>query len=315
MSDIEKPAIKTKEQILDAFPESFRGIEYECESQNSITMSCPVDTKAENSDFEVTEEDLIESLIFWIATCMRYHKWRYEMLEKMLEEKKSGEEFDFRYAIKMLFPIIQGPHWELNKVAGLPHTTKNSGKVVQFLIDKHKALRLEPGPNIPEGFHGCTYTENNQAGVIVGSKPLKITAPGKIKQGDNLKVNGEWQTAIKIIHAGTDAEEIILNLKDNKHFITKMVASGISWAKEVLNYSSKEIIEPGPDCSSTPEDVAETNAHESAESMVEEIKNIIEKQTKDLKNAKNRKEDTVSLILDAYAHAFYLINKVVNRDD
>lgn len=66
-------------------------------------------------------------------------------------------------------------------------------------------------------------------------------------------------------------------------------------------------IEPGPDCSSTPEDVAETNELESLRSMREEVQNVISSFWKDYQ--------TIGTGPSVLMKAFRQIDKVVNRDD
>tara|TARA_R110002126_G_scaffold100103_1_gene231498 strand:+ start:294 stop:518 length:225 start_codon:yes stop_codon:yes gene_type:complete len=71
-----------------------------------------------------------------------------------------------------------------------------------------------------------------------------LTKAGQIKNGAQilLSANGEGQahTVDEVLHAGTDGEEILLNVKENLYFITSMAIDGTSWAKQVkfLNHNA-----------------------------------------------------------------------------
>lgn len=64
-----------------------------------------------------------------------------------------------------------------------------------------------------------------------------LRSTGQIKPGDKLRftVSGETATArVKdVLNPGTDAEEVIYNLKKNYFFITKMALAGSSTHKSV----------------------------------------------------------------------------------
>ena len=65
-----------------------------------------------------------------------------------------------------------------------------------------------------------------------------VTSEGQIKVGDKLQITGknprdtQTVTAKEIIKVNGN-KEVIINKKKNYYFITKMLVSGISWAKEV----------------------------------------------------------------------------------
>ena len=75
---------------------------------------------------------------------------------------------------------------------------------------------------------------------------VKLTAPGQIKRGCKIHCtfNGKSQTyrVKEIINAGTDKEEILVDVKQNIYFITSMAVDGSSWAKDVY---FEEALEPG----------------------------------------------------------------------
>lgn len=65
----------------------------------------------------------------------------------------------------------------------------------------------------------------------------KLVRSGQVKEGCIIECtyNGEpvKYKAEKILNAGTEHEEVIIDLKKNKYFITKMAINGESWAKDV----------------------------------------------------------------------------------
>lgn len=65
-----------------------------------------------------------------------------------------------------------------------------------------------------------------------------LTAPGQIKAGDWLSftVAGEFKCAKvkKVLHGGTDREEIIWNRRRNYYFVTRMALDGTSTHKRVM---------------------------------------------------------------------------------
>lgn len=66
----------------------------------------------------------------------------------------------------------------------------------------------------------------------------KLSAYGQIYQGDRLViVDGQGKAmrrvARDVLNAGTDKEEVIINLSKNKYFIVSMYLKGESWAKAI----------------------------------------------------------------------------------
>lgn len=66
---------------------------------------------------------------------------------------------------------------------------------------------------------------------------MRLTKTGQIKPGDiiHCEFKGEpcRYIAEEVLHAGTDQEEVIVDLESNKYFITQMAIDGSSWAKKV----------------------------------------------------------------------------------
>lgn len=65
-----------------------------------------------------------------------------------------------------------------------------------------------------------------------------VTAEGQLKVGDEITIIGkstkdDQKTTVKEIIEANGNEEVIINKKYNKYFITKMLVSGESWAKQV----------------------------------------------------------------------------------
>lgn len=67
---------------------------------------------------------------------------------------------------------------------------------------------------------------------------FKLSEAGQINEGDFVKMryNGRMRQykAKKVLNAGKGNEEIIINKKQNKYFITSMAIDGTSWAKDVI---------------------------------------------------------------------------------
>ena len=65
-----------------------------------------------------------------------------------------------------------------------------------------------------------------------------VTAEGQLKAGDKITIIGkstkdDQKTTVKDVIKVNGKEEIIINKKQNKYFITHMLVSGQSWAKQV----------------------------------------------------------------------------------
>ncbi len=65
-----------------------------------------------------------------------------------------------------------------------------------------------------------------------------VTAEGQLKVGDKITIIGkstsdDQKTTVKDVIEVNGCEEIIINKKQNKYFITHMLLSGTSWAKQV----------------------------------------------------------------------------------
>jgi len=71
-----------------------------------------------------------------------------------------------------------------------------------------------------------------------------VTRAGQVKVGDKLRFwigdTGYAETASQILHAGTDAEEVIYNKRSNYYFITSMVIKGRSNHKRVEVLAASE---------------------------------------------------------------------------
>jgi uncharacterized protein with PIN domain len=66
-----------------------------------------------------------------------------------------------------------------------------------------------------------------------------VTAEGQIKQGDTLRIVGkntlyDQEVTAKEIITTCGNEEVIINKKKNRYFITKLLLNGNSWAKQVV---------------------------------------------------------------------------------
>lgn len=65
-----------------------------------------------------------------------------------------------------------------------------------------------------------------------------VTTEGQLKVGDKITIIGkstsdDQKTTVKDVIEVNGCEEIIINKKQNKYFITHMLLSGGSWAKQV----------------------------------------------------------------------------------
>ena len=65
-----------------------------------------------------------------------------------------------------------------------------------------------------------------------------VTGEGQLKKGDKITIVGksisdDQNTTVKDVIKVNDKEEIIINKRQNKYFITHMLVSGDSWAKQV----------------------------------------------------------------------------------
>jgi len=65
-----------------------------------------------------------------------------------------------------------------------------------------------------------------------------VTAEGQLKVGDKITIVGrstkdDQKTTVKEVIKVDGKEEIIINKKYNRYFITRMLLSGDSWAKQV----------------------------------------------------------------------------------
>ena len=74
--------------------------------------------------------------------------------------------------------------------------------------------------------------------MMSGCAVTKLTKEGQIKAGDTIKIIGKSErdsqiTTVDVV-INDHQEEVIINRKENKYFITDMVINGTSWAKEVF---------------------------------------------------------------------------------
>ncbi len=65
-----------------------------------------------------------------------------------------------------------------------------------------------------------------------------VTREGQLKKGDKITIVGkstsdDQNTTVKDVIEVDGNEEIIINKRQNKYFITHMLLSGDSWAKQV----------------------------------------------------------------------------------
>lgn len=68
--------------------------------------------------------------------------------------------------------------------------------------------------------------------------PQSLTNYGQINKGDKLFFDNKWWEVKFIKDKGKDTEEVILNIRKNTYFITKLVLNGSSWAKHVYLYKN-----------------------------------------------------------------------------
>jgi len=71
-----------------------------------------------------------------------------------------------------------------------------------------------------------------------GLKPVIVTAEGQINKGDKLQIVGKSTlddqiTTAKEIIIINGKEEVLIDIKENRYFITSVLISGGSWAKQV----------------------------------------------------------------------------------
>lgn len=72
--------------------------------------------------------------------------------------------------------------------------------------------------------------------LMITLKP--IDKPGLVRKGDVLLILRRDYTEVnpvmvrKVLHAGTDDEEIIINISCNRYIITSVLMDGKSWVKE-----------------------------------------------------------------------------------
>lgn len=72
---------------------------------------------------------------------------------------------------------------------------------------------------------------------------MLITAEGQLKKGDKIQIvaksecNSQIVTVKEIVHHD-NREEIIINKRRNRYFITSMMLAGTSWAKSVTKLDS-----------------------------------------------------------------------------
>lgn len=80
-------------------------------------------------------------------------------------------------------------------------------------------------------------SERTEVSDVKKSDFTALLCAGQIRQGDIIvcEYNGniEQYTAEEVLDPGTGREEIIINTKENKYFITSMALKGESWAKNV----------------------------------------------------------------------------------
>ena len=67
----------------------------------------------------------------------------------------------------------------------------------------------------------------------------RLTAQGQLKDGDKIIIIGkspkdDQKAKVKLVFDNEGVEEIIIDRKKNRYFITHMVISGDSWAQTVL---------------------------------------------------------------------------------
>ena len=65
-----------------------------------------------------------------------------------------------------------------------------------------------------------------------------VTGEGQLKKGDEITIIGksisdDQKTTVKDVIEINGKEEIIINKRRNRYFITHMLVSGDSWAKQV----------------------------------------------------------------------------------
>lgn len=65
-----------------------------------------------------------------------------------------------------------------------------------------------------------------------------VTGEGQLKKGDNITIVGksildDQKTTVKDVIQVNGKEEVIINKRCNKYFITCMLVDGNSWAKQV----------------------------------------------------------------------------------
>ncbi|MFM5431416.1 hypothetical protein ACET9P_11045 [Aeromonas veronii] len=71
---------------------------------------------------------------------------------------------------------------------------------------------------------------------------MQLTAEGQLAKGDKIKIVGKSDSdsqtiTVKEVIDVDGHEEVIINKRKNRYFITNMVLAGTSWAKSVTKIS------------------------------------------------------------------------------
>ncbi|HGK7311049.1 hypothetical protein [Aeromonas caviae] len=77
---------------------------------------------------------------------------------------------------------------------------------------------------------------------LIEKKTMQLTAEGQLAKGDKIKIVGKSESdsqtiTVKEVIDVDGHEEVIINKRKNRYFITNMVLDGTSWAKSVTKIS------------------------------------------------------------------------------
>ncbi|MND97682.1 hypothetical protein D3C80_900070 [compost metagenome] len=83
---------------------------------------------------------------------------------------------------------------------------------------------------------------------LIEKKTMQLTAEGQLAKGDKIKIVGKSESdsqtiTVKEVIDVDGHEEVIINKRKNRYFITNMVLDGTSWAKSVTKLIEKKTMQ------------------------------------------------------------------------